>query len=142
MFRRILIANRGEVAARVLRTCQRLGVEVVAVASHVDRDASWLAGANAVARIGPARPPASYLDADALIEVAIHHGCSAVHPGWGFLSENAAFSARCAAAGLAFIGPGPDAIRRMGDKAVARKTMADLGLPVIPGVPPVADAAE
>jgi acetyl-CoA carboxylase biotin carboxylase subunit len=142
MFRRILIANRGEVAARVLRTCRRLGVEAVAVASEADAEASWLAGAAAVARIGPSRAASSYLDADALIEAALHHRCAAVHPGWGFLSENASFAARCASAGLTFIGPDPVSMRRMGDKALARQTMAALGLPVIPGSEPLADAAQ
>ncbi|MEQ1508652.1 MAG: biotin carboxylase N-terminal domain-containing protein, partial [Myxococcota bacterium] len=140
MFRRILIANRGEVAARVLRTCRRLGVEVVAVASAADRDAAWLADATVVATIGGPRPAASYLDVDALIEVALHHGCSAVHPGWGFLAENAGFAARCAAAGLTFVGPAPRHLRTMGDKALARTTMGALGLPLIPGTEPLADA--
>ncbi|MEZ4236752.1 MAG: biotin carboxylase N-terminal domain-containing protein [Myxococcota bacterium] len=141
MFRRILIANRGEVAARVLRTCRKLGVQAVAVASEADREASWLAGADEVAVIGPARAAGSYLDADALIEVALHHRCAAVHPGWGFLAENAAFAARCASAGLVFVGPDPLSMRQMGDKALARKTMGALGLPVIPGSAPLEDAA-
>ena len=107
MFRRILIANRGEVAARIARTCKRMGVQVVAVASEADQDAAWLADVDAVAVIGTARASRSYLDADALIEVALHHHCAAVHPGWGFLAENAAFAVRCASAGLTFIGPPP-----------------------------------
>src|SRR5262249_44525858 len=107
MFRRILIANRGEVAARVLRTCRRLGVEAVAVASEADRGSAWLAEAARVAEIGGPRPAQSYLDQDALIEVALHHRCAAVHPGWGFLSENAEFAAKVTAAGLTFIGPPP-----------------------------------
>ncbi|MBX2801171.1 MAG: ATP-grasp domain-containing protein [Myxococcales bacterium] len=133
MFRRILIANRGEVAARVLRTCTRLGVEVVAVASDADREASWLADATEVVSIGASRAQRSYLDSSALIEAALHHRCSAVHPGWGFLSENEAFATQCAAAGLTFVGPDPVHLRLMGDKAAARSTMARLGLPVIPG---------
>jgi acetyl-CoA carboxylase biotin carboxylase subunit len=142
MFRRLLIANRGEVAARVLRTCRRLGVQVVAVVSEADAGAQWTADADIVVPIGPARASHSYLDQDALLEVALHHGCSAVHPGWGFLAENDVFAARCEAAGLAFVGPRPREIRRMGDKALARRTMADLGLPVIPGSrEPVGDVA-
>ena len=133
MFRRILIGNRGEVAARVLRTCQRLGIETVAVASAADLGAAWLEGATTVVPLGPARAAESYLDASALIEVALHHRCAAVHPGWGFLSENAIFARRCEAAGLTFIGPDPRHIRMFGDKAVARDTMAALGMPVIPG---------
>ncbi len=140
MFRRVLIANRGEVAARVLRTCRRLGIEVVAVASAADADAAWLGDADVVVRIGPARAARSYLDQDALLETALHHRCSAVHPGWGFLAENDQFAARCEAAGLTFVGPRPRQIRMMGDKALARRTMADLGLDVIPGTrEPVSD---
>src|SRR5262245_24855182 len=131
MFRRVLIANRGEVAARVNRTCRRLGIDTVAVASDADRDAAWLADATVVARIGAARSARSYLDQDALIAVGLHHRCAAVHPGWGFLSENAGFAARVTAAGMTFIGPDPRHLRLMGDKAVARKTMGALGLPLI-----------
>ena len=133
MFRRILIANRGEVAARVLRTCRRLGVEAVAVASAADADHQWLADAHDVVRIGAARAAASYLDQDALIEAALRARCAAVHPGWGFLAENATFAARCRGAGLTFIGPEARDIRRFGDKALARDTMAALGMPIIPG---------
>lgn len=134
MFRRILIANRGEVAARVLRTARRMGIEVVAVCSRADADLSWLAGADEVVDIGGTR---AYLDADALIDAATRTRCSAVHPGWGFLSENATFAARCEAARLTFVGPRPRSIRQMGDKAVARATMTGLGLAPIPGTPGV-----
>jgi acetyl-CoA carboxylase biotin carboxylase subunit len=133
MFRRILIANRGEVAARVVRTCNRMGVETVAVASEADRDQQWLSEATRVVTLGPARAAASYLDQDALIEVALHHHCAAVHPGWGFLAENDGFAARVAAAGLTFVGPSPRLCREMGDKALARRTMKRLGMPLIPG---------
>jgi acetyl-CoA carboxylase biotin carboxylase subunit len=140
MFRRILMANRGEVAARVTRTCRRLGVEVVAVVSDADADASWLRDAHAVVRIGPGPASRSYLVEDVLLEAALRHGCSAVHPGWGFLSENARFCARVQAAGLVFVGPDPRPIRLMGDKSLARDTMAALGMPVIPGTKePLAD---
>src|SRR5688572_25557648 len=103
MFRKLLIANRGEVAARVLRTAKRLGVRVVAVASAADADARWLADADEVVRIGGARSSDSYLDEDAILEAALRTGASAVHPGWGFLSENERFAVRCRAAGLTFI---------------------------------------
>ena len=143
MFRRILIANRGEVAARVLRTCRSMGVQVVAVASAADADHTWLSDVDEVVRIGPARASGSYLDQDALIEAALATHCAAVHPGWGFLAENATFAARCAAAGLTFIGPSPGDIRRFGDKALARDTMAALGMPIIPGTrEPVRTLAE
>ncbi|NCG22401.1 MAG: acetyl-CoA carboxylase biotin carboxylase subunit [Rhodobacterales bacterium] len=140
MFRRILIANRGEVAARILRTCKSMGVQAVAVCSEADRDHSWLAAADDVVCLGPARAALSYLDIDALLQVAVSKGCSAVHPGWGFLAENDTFALRCAAAGLTFIGPSPNHLRNMGDKSLARKTMSELGMPVIPGTKdPLAD---
>jgi acetyl-CoA carboxylase biotin carboxylase subunit len=147
MFRRIMIANRGEVAARVARTCRRLGVEVVAVASAADRDQAWLQPAaglvDRLVVLGPARAADSYLDQDALMEVAHHTGCAAIHPGWGFLSENELFAARCEAAGITFIGPSATHIRQMGDKAVARRTMKALGLDPIPGTDgPISDIRE
>jgi len=142
MFRRVLIANRGEVAARVASTCRRMGIETVAVASVADREQAWLQGVDHVVGLGGARPAESYLDGAALVEVGRHTGCSAVHPGWGFLSENATFAARCEAAGLTFVGPGPQHMRRMGDKAVARATMAELGMPIIPGSKEPVDTLE
>jgi acetyl-CoA carboxylase biotin carboxylase subunit len=133
MFRRILIANRGEVAARVARTCRRMGVQTVLPVSFADRDQAWLSEVDQVVCIGGARAAESYLDQDALIALALHTGCAAVHPGWGFLAENEAFVARCEAAGLSFIGPSPRHMREMGDKSLARATMQRLGMPVIPG---------
>lgn len=143
MFKRILIANRGEVAARVARTAARMGIQTVAVVSEVDRELSWLDQLSDVVQIGGARATESYLDQGALLEVARHTRCSAVHPGWGFLSENAIFAERCAAAGLSFVGPSPAHLRQMGDKVLARATLAKLGLPIMPGSPgPLRDAAE
>ena len=133
MFHRVLIANRGEIAARVIRACRELGVETVAVHSEADRGAPWLAGATATVCIGPAPAARSYLDADALLQAAEQTECRAIHPGYGFLSENAVFAARCAQHGITFIGPGPAAIRSMGDKLRAKRTMAAAGLPTIPG---------
>jgi len=133
MFRRILVANRGEVAARVLRTCRRMGVECVAVASVADRELSWLEEADEVVVIGPARSSRSYLDQDAVLEAARRTRSAAIHPGWGFLAENAVFAARVAAAGLTWIGPPPHVIRKLGDKVAARRAMSGLGVPVIPG---------
>ena len=130
MFRRILIANRGEVAARVLRTCRRLGVAAVGVTTDPDRDLSYLNDFDAVVHLGG---PRSYLDMDALLAAAEAEACSAVHPGWGFLSENATFAARCEANRLTFIGPRPLSMRQMGDKSEARRTMARLGVAPIPG---------
>ena len=133
MFRSLLIANRGEVAARVARTCKRLGVRSVAVASAADLDQAWLADVDQVVPLGPAPSSQSYLDQEALIEVGLATGCTAVHPGWGFLSENDQFAARVQAAGLTFVGPSPRHIRDFGDKAKARETMGALGMPLIPG---------
>jgi acetyl-CoA carboxylase biotin carboxylase subunit len=143
MFRRLLIANRGEVAARIHRTARRMGIQTVAVASAADRDARWLADVDEVVLVGPARAAQSYLDQDALLEVARHTACAAVHPGWGFLAENDVFAARCASLGLTFVGPSPRHIRQMGDKSLARRTMIDLGLDPIPGTKePLRDVAE
>ena len=133
MFRRLLIANRGEVAARVVRTARRLGIEPVVVASTADQDQAWLADAAEVVVIGPPRAAESYLDQAAILEVARRTRCAAIHPGWGFLAENDVFAARCAAAGVTFVGPSPSHIRAMGDKDLARRTMRDLGLDPIPG---------
>ena len=133
MFKRLLIANRGEIALRVIRACKDLKIETVAVFSEADRAAPWLAQADRAVCIGPARAEHSYLNADAILQAAEQTECQAIHPGYGFLAENALFAARCAQHGISFIGPGPDAIRRMGDKVEAKRTMGAAGLPVIPG---------
>ena len=129
MFRRVFVANRGEVAERVVRTCRRMGITPVVAVSDADAGAAWLADVE-VARIGG---PRAYLDADAILEAARASQCSALHPGWGFLSENAEFAARCEQSRIRFVGPSPTAIRTFGDKAVAKSTMKALGLPLIPG---------
>ncbi len=139
MFRRILIANRGEVAARVLRTCKGMGIKVVAVTSSVDRDLAWLRGADKVVCIGG---PKAYLDEDAILDTAVAEGASAIHPGWGFLSERPSFAARCEAVGVSFLGPSSALLRRMGDKVEARRTMAALGVDVIPGTGLLGGVAE
>src|SRR5262245_9375797 len=110
-----------------------MSIESVAVYSEADAGAPWLAGATATVCIGPAASRSSYLDAGAILQAAEQTECSAIHPGYGFLSENAVFAARCAQHGIAFVGPGPAAIRRMGDKIGAKRTMAAAGVPVIPG---------
>ncbi|HEX4825500.1 MAG TPA: acetyl-CoA carboxylase biotin carboxylase subunit [Candidatus Polarisedimenticolaceae bacterium] len=133
MFKRVLIANRGEIAARIVRTCRRLGVEAVVAHSEADTGAPWLADAAAAVCIGPAPARQSYLDADSVLQAAEQTGCQAIHPGYGFLSENAVFAARCAQHGFAFVGPSATAIRRMGDKIEAKRTMAAAGVPTIPG---------
>ena len=133
MFRRILIANRGEIAVRVIRACTEMGIESVAVYSTADKDSLHVQLATRAVCIGP--PPAkdSYLNENAILQVAKSTRCEAIHPGYGFLSENADFADRCAEEGLVFIGPSGDAIRKMGDKAAARELMQANGVPVVPG---------
>jgi len=133
VFRRVLVANRGEIALRVLRACRELGIESVIVHSAADRDGPWLEHADRAVCIGPAAAPASYLNQDAVLQAAEQEDCQAIHPGYGFLAENAIFAARCEEQGITFVGPTPDAIRRMGDKALAKRTLAQAGLPTIPG---------
>jgi len=132
-FRKILIANRGEIACRVIRTARARGYSTVAVASEADRDALHARLACETVVIGPAPAAQSYLDAERILEAARRTGADAVHPGYGFLSENAAFAQACLDAGLMFIGPPPEAIRVMGDKALAKRRMIEAGVPCIPG---------
>jgi 3-methylcrotonyl-CoA carboxylase alpha subunit len=133
MFGKILIANRGEIACRIVRTARRMGIATVAVYSDADRDAMHVAAADEAYRIGP--PPAreSYLKVEAIIAAAKRAGAEAIHPGYGFLSENAAFAEACAAAGIVFIGPPPSAIRAMGGKSEAKALMEKAGIPLVPG---------
>ena len=138
-----MIANRGEIALRVLRACRELGIETVAVYSQADADALHVQLAGQAVCIGPARAADSYLNQDALLTVAKATGCDGVHPGYGFLSENADFADACAAAGLTFIGPSGDAIRKAGSKSAARDLMRAAGVPVTPGSDgPVASVEE
>jgi acetyl-CoA carboxylase biotin carboxylase subunit len=129
----VLIANRGEIALRIIRACRELGIEAAVAHSEADREAPWVAEADAPICVGPARADRSYLDAGAILQAAEQAECQAIHPGYGFLAENALFAARCEQQGISFIGPTADAIRRMGDKAEAKRTMAAAGLPTIPG---------
>src|SRR5437879_5654961 len=133
MFSKILIANRGEIACRIVRTARRLGIATVAVYSEADAGALHVALADEARLIGPPPAAQSYLDSAAIIAAAKDSGAEAVHPGYGFLSENAGFAEACAAAGLVFVGPPPDAIRRMGEKAAAKALVAAHGVPVVPG---------
>jgi len=133
MFTRILIANRGEIACRVIRTCRRLGIQTIAVYSEADAGAQHVRQADFAFPIGGPRPADSYLRGDAIIEVAKKSGAQAVHPGYGFLSENADFAEACEKAGIAFIGPSADSMRKMGSKAGAKELMAAHGVPVVPG---------
>ncbi|MEZ5907589.1 MAG: biotin carboxylase N-terminal domain-containing protein [Hyphomicrobiaceae bacterium] len=133
MLKRVLIANRGEIACRIIRTARRLGIETVAVYSDADARALHVAMADRAVHIGPAPATESYLVAERLIEAARETGADSVHPGYGFLSENASFAEACAAAGLVFIGPPPEAMRRLGGKAEAKAIAAAAGVPVVPG---------
>jgi 3-methylcrotonyl-CoA carboxylase alpha subunit len=133
MFQKILIANRGEIACRIIDTCRRIGLATVAVYSDADADARHVRMANEAIRVGP--PPArdSYLRADIILNAARASGAEAIHPGYGFLSENTDFAEACDKAGFVFIGPPPAAIRAMGSKSLARQLMARAGVPVVPG---------
>jgi 3-methylcrotonyl-CoA carboxylase alpha subunit len=133
MFDTILIANRGEIACRIIRTARRMGIRSIAVFSDADRNAAHVAAADAAVWIGPSSPGQSYLAIDRLIDAAQRTGAQAIHPGYGFLSENAAFAEACAQAGLIFIGPPASAIRAMGSKSAAKTLMERAGVPLVPG---------
>ncbi len=133
MLKRVLIANRGEIALRIIRACRELDVETVAVWSEADEGSLHAQLATRSLCIGPARAADSYLNQDALLSAALATGCDAVHPGYGFLSENPEFAERCVGAGLKYIGPSGDVIRKLGSKAVARTLAQSAGAPVVPG---------
>lgn len=131
--KKVLVANRGEIAIRIMRSCREMGIGTVAVFSDADRTAMHVRYANEAYNIGPAPSTESYLNMDKIIATAIKSGADAIHPGYGFLSENAAFARKCRETGLRFIGPSPESIEMMGDKISARKTMIAAGVPVVPG---------
>jgi 3-methylcrotonyl-CoA carboxylase alpha subunit len=143
-FRRILIANRGEIAVRIIRACRELGIEAVAIYSDADANAIHTQMADAAERVGPAPASDSYLSIDAVIAAALRSRSEAIHPGYGFLSENVAFARAVEAAGLVFIGPPPASLESLGDKLAARRSVAAAGVPIVPGllVPLQADMAD
>src|SRR5919205_1222361 len=141
MFNRVLVANRGEVGVRAIRAVHELGLEAVAVYSTADAGALHTRLADRAIRIGPPPATASYLNIPSLVAAAETTGCEAVHPGWGFLAENPEFVRACEDNGLVFVGPDADVMARMGDKAEAKREVAEAGIPVVPGAEP-ANVAE
>jgi len=133
MFSKILIANRGEIAIRVIRACRELGIANVAVFSEADRSSLHVRYADEAYCVGPAPSSQSYLNMDAILEAARRCGAGAIHPGYGFLAENAEFARRCEAAGIVFIGPSSGAIRALGSKTSGRRLATSSGVPVVPG---------
>ena len=136
MFKRILIANRGEIAVRVIRACREMDIHAIAVYSEADARASHVMQADRAALIGPAAAVESYLSVDAILRAARDTRADAIHPGYGFLAENAEFARACERAGIVFIGPPADAIDRMGSKIAARALAETAGVPVVPGDTP------
>jgi len=129
----VLVANRGEIARRVMRTCARLGIRTIAVYSDADASAPHVRAADEAVRIGPPPARASYLDIDAILAAAKQSGADAIHPGYGFLSENAAFVKRCEAAGFIFVGPSAKAVEQMGSKIESKRIAEAAGVPTVPG---------
>src|SRR5882672_12002619 len=133
MFQKVLIANRGEIAVRIIRALRERGIRSVAVYSDADRASLAVRMADEAIHIGPAPSSESYLRIDRILDAARRHGAEAIHPGYGFLSENAEFAAACESAGIVFIGPSSESIRRMGSKTAARRLAREAGVPVVPG---------
>ena len=133
MFSKILIANRGEIACRIIKTCRKLNIQTVAVYSKADQKGRHVKMADEAYLLGADSPHESYLNLDKILEAAKKSGAEAIHPGYGFLSENPVFAARCEEAGIEFIGPNPEIMENMGDKLRARKLARKAGLPVLPG---------
>jgi acetyl/propionyl-CoA carboxylase alpha subunit len=137
--RKVLVANRGEIAVRVIRACQEMGIATVAVYSDADERALFVKMADEAVNIGPPSASMSYLAKDRIVAAAKETGAEAIHPGYGFLSENAEFVRLCDEAGINFIGPPASAMEAMGDKVSARNTVGAAGVPIVPGTPPITD---
>ena len=133
MLSKVLVANRGEIALRIVRALHDLGITSVAIYSEVDRLSRHVRYADEAHLVGPAEASESYLNGDRILEIATACGADAIHPGYGFLAENADFAEACDTAGLTFIGPSPESIRRLGDKTEARALAAEIGIPVVSG---------
>jgi acetyl-CoA carboxylase biotin carboxylase subunit len=131
--RKVLIANRGEIAVRIIRSCREMGIKTIAVFSDADRASMHVRYADEAYRVGPSYSAESYLNQNKLIELALKAEADAIHPGYGFLSENSSFAAKCKDSGILFIGPSAESIEKMGNKLSARKTMMSAGIPVVPG---------
>lgn len=142
MFDKVLVANRGEIAVRVIRACREMGIATVAITSEADGNSLHAALADECVCVGAAFPRDSYLNQDNIISAALMTGAKAIHPGYGFLAENASFARKCASAGIVFIGPDADVIEKMGNKANARELMIGASVPVIPGTPPLKNVEE
>ena len=142
MFKKVLIANRGEIAVRIIRACRELGIRTVAVFSEADRDALHAKIADEAICIGPAASDKSYLNIKSILAACELTGAEALHPGFGFLSENASFARMCERCGVTFIGPSPESMMLMGDKATAKKTMREANVPVVPGSDGIVESIE
>src|SRR6266481_6206567 len=142
MFRKVLIANRGEIAVRVMRTLREMDIRTVAVYSDADRTSLHVRMADEAEHVGPSASAGSYLRIDRILDAARKHGADAIHPGYGFLSENADFAVACETAGIVFIGPSAESIRMMGSKTAARQTAVAAGAPVVPGTDRGVNAGE
>ncbi|EUJ31784.1 acetyl-CoA carboxylase biotin carboxylase subunit [Listeria floridensis FSL S10-1187] len=142
MIKKVLVANRGEIAVRIIRAAKELGIETVAIYSEPDRDALHSQLADEAYCVGPAASKESYLNMSNIISAAVLTNCDAIHPGYGFLAENADFAELCADCNITFIGPSAEAISQMGTKDVARETMRKAGVPVVPGSQGIVQDAE
>ena len=142
MYRKILVANRGEIAVRIIRACREMGIATVGICSLADKEALHAQLADTCICIGDSQAADSYLNGERVLSAAIASGAEAIHPGYGFLSENAAFARMCEKCGIDFIGPSPESMEAMGDKASARKIMDEAGIPVIPGMEGTVQEAE